>query len=86
SQTPEGLRFIDQVAKIAERNGIPFETHVRGGLSDANHLSAHCGIIMDGMGPFGQYAHSEDEYTTLDSFEPCVKLLCAILEDKASSL
>ena len=80
SQSEQGYRFIERVAEIAERNGLPFETHVRGGLSDANHLSAYCPVIMDGMGPFGEFAHSEREYTTLDSFEPCVRLLLSILE------
>ncbi|MBR0138548.1 MAG: M20 family metallopeptidase [Erysipelotrichaceae bacterium] len=86
SQTEEGLKFIDHVAEIAEKNDLPFKTHVRGGLSDANHLSSVCDIIMDGMGPFGKNAHSDDELTTVDSFEPCVKLLCCILEDAAYSI
>jgi len=80
SQTEKGKAFIEKVAEIAERNDLPFETHERGGLSDANHLSAYCPVIMDGMGPFGEFAHSEREYTTLDSFEPCVRLLTCILE------
>ncbi len=82
SQTEKGLEFIKRVERIAAANDIPFRTHVRGGLSDANHLCTVCPVIMDGMGPFGEFAHSEREYTTVSSFEPCVRLLCSILEDE----
>ena len=81
SQTEKGMKFVEQVAQIAARNDIEFMTHVRGGLSDANHLSDWCDVIMDGMGPFGEFAHSEREYTTVDSVEPCVRLLCHILAE-----
>ncbi|MBQ9037174.1 MAG: M20 family metallopeptidase [Erysipelotrichaceae bacterium] len=81
NQSEEGMKFVEEVARIAERNNIPFKTHVRGGLSDANHLSKVCSIILDGMGPFGEFAHSVKEYTTVDSAEPCVRLLVHILEE-----
>ena len=81
NQTEEGMKFVEEVADIAKRNDIPFKTHVRGGLSDANRLSEVCPVIMDGMGPFGEFAHSVREYTTVDSAEPCVRLLIKILEE-----
>ena len=80
-QSEEGYRYIDHVKKIAEDMGIRFEEKKRGGLSDANHLASVCPIILDGMGPFGGYAHSEKEYMSLSSVKPCVELFIKILED-----
>ena len=84
-QTEEGWKYIEHVRKIAESLGIPFEERKRGGLSDANHLSEVCSIIMDGMGPFGQYAHGEKEYMTIDSVEPCIRLFEGVLDDLAEN-
>jgi glutamate carboxypeptidase len=80
-QSKQGWEYIERVRKIAEDLGMKFEERKRGGLSDANHLSSVCPIIMDGMGPFGSNAHSEKEYMTLSSVEPCVNLFLRILED-----
>ena len=80
-QSEKGWAYIERVGKIAESMDIKFEERKRGGLSDANHLSSVCDIIMDGMGPFGGNAHSEKEYMTLSSVEPCVNLFLKILED-----
>ena len=80
-QSEEGWKYIERVGKIAEKMGMEFKEKKRGGLSDANHLSAVCPIILDGMGPFGSNAHSEKEYMTLSSVEPCVELFINILED-----
>ena len=80
-QSEEGWEYIRRVKKIAEDMGMKFEERKRGGLSDANHLAEVCPIIMDGMGPFGSNAHSEKEYMSLSSVEPCIRLFLAILED-----
>ncbi|MBQ4425118.1 MAG: M20 family metallopeptidase [Lachnospiraceae bacterium] len=85
NQTEEGLAYIARVREIARREGIPFEDKDRGGLSDANHLSRFCPIVLDGMGPEGQFDHSPKEFSTVSSVEPCVRLLLALLEDLAIS-
>ena len=66
---------------IAQRLGLPFQQKDRGGLSDANHLAACGPICSDGMGPHGALDHSEKEFSIIDTIQPCVQLLCAVLED-----
>lgn len=80
-QTPEGLEYIENVKKIANDMGLEFYEKKRGGLSDANHLSEVCPIIMDGMGPCGMYAHSEKECMDVRSVEPCIELFERVLDD-----
>ena len=82
-QTEEGYQYIAHVKEIADSLGIPFVEKKRGGLSDGNHLSDVCPIILDGMGPYGENAHGEKEYSTVDSLEPCVRLFEALLDDLA---
>lgn len=83
-QTEQGWAYIDHVKGIAESLNIPFFEKKRGGLSDGNHLCDICPIIMDGMGPYGEGAHSESEFTALDSLENCVRLFEAVLDDLAA--
>ena len=80
-QSEQGWEYIARVKKIANEMDMEFEERKRGGLSDANHLAEVCPIIIDGMGPFGSNAHSEKEYMSLSSVEPCVDLFLKILED-----
>jgi glutamate carboxypeptidase len=66
--------------------GQTFATKKRGGLSDANHISA-CGCTtIDGLGPTGDFDHSEDEYLELSTIEPTMDfvygLLCKIAQQK----
>ncbi len=84
NQTEKGRKFINYVRGIAAREKIPFAEKDRGGLSDANHLAVVCPICMDGMGPGGRYDHSPKEFCLIDSIDPCVKLLVAVLEDVAT--
>lgn len=72
--------------EASEELGIPFKTKKRGGLSDANHISA-CGCAtLDGLGPTGDFDHSEDEYLELSTIEPNLllsyRLLCKLAAQK----
>ena len=74
--------------KVSDKLGLQLAYKNRGGLSDANHISA-CGCAtLDGMGPTGDADHSEDEYLELSTIEPnlCFSygLLCEIAEEKAN--
>ena len=80
-QSEEGWKYINRVKGIAQDLEMEFEIQKRGGLSDANHLAEVCPYIIDGMGPFGAFAHSDKEYMDLNSVEPCIKLINAILKD-----
>ena len=85
TKTPEALAHIAHMESLAESLGIPFTQKDRGGLSDANHLSTTGAICSDGMGPHGALDHSEKEYSIIDTIQPCVQLLCAVLEDLSQS-
>jgi len=80
-QSEEGLEYIKHVEKLANDMGMKFYEKKRGGLSDANHLSEVCPIILDGMGPCGSYAHSEKECMYISTVEPCINLFEKILDD-----
>lgn len=83
NQSKEGLGYIKHVENIAKKMNLEFYEKPRGGLSDANHLSQVCPIILDGMGPFGTYSHSEKENMVISSVEPSVELIMNILKDLA---
>ena len=85
TKTPEALAHIAHMEEIAKKLGLEFEQKDRGGLSDANHLSTTGAICSDGMGPHGALDHSEKEYSIIDTIQPCVQLLCAVLEDLSQS-
>lgn len=82
-QTPQGLAYIEQVKAKAAELGIAFDSRRRGGLSDANHLCRVCPVILDGMGPVGEFGHSEKETLYLDTVDDCVRLHIALLEELA---
>lgn len=83
-KTPETAAFVERLKSIAEKMGIGFEEKLRGGGSDGNHLSkAGPKIVLDGMGPHGANDHSDRENGYIPSVEPCVALLCAMLDEIA---
>jgi len=75
------LEYLGTVEDIAAGLGQRFEVEHRGGVSDGNILAADRPelICLDGMGPSGWKAHSPEEYLLLDSVEPCIDLMCALL-------
>lgn len=83
SKSEEEAKHAACMEQLAKKMGIPFRQQDRGGVSDVNHL-ALCGCICsDGMGPHGALDHSENEYSMVNSIEPCVQLLCSVLEVQA---
>ncbi len=62
------------VADIERITGIKLSTEERGGVSDANIVSA-CGVItLDGMGPFGDGDHTVHERANKQSFDERIAL------------
>ena len=78
--TEETWAYVDQARAIAASLGQEFQGGWRGGLSDANHMAPFCPIVIDGMGPRGQYGHSERECMDLTGVEPCIDLCKALIE------
>lgn len=84
--TEKTMALCELAKEVCAELGQTFETKKRGGLSDANHISA-CGCTtIDGLGPTGDFDHSEDEYLELSTIEPTMDfvygLLCKIAERK----
>ncbi len=75
--------YIKRVTEMAAANGIDFYTKKRGGLSDANHISACGPICVDGLGPTGDCDHSDKEYLEISTIEPNLKLVYLMLCDLA---
>lgn len=73
--------YIKRVTAMAAANGIDFYTKKRGGLSDANHICAQGPICVDGLGPTGDFDHSDKEYLEISTIEPNLKLVYLMLCD-----
>ena len=84
--TEKTMALCELAKEVCAELGQTFETKKRGGLSDANHISA-CGCTtIDGLGPTGDFDHSEDEYLELSTIKPNIEfsyhLLCKLAEQK----
>jgi glutamate carboxypeptidase len=76
-------RLWDQIAKIGTRLGQEMELIATGGGSDGNFTSAMGIPTIDGMGPRGGRAHSEDEFLDLKSITPTVQLVSEVCKAAA---
>jgi len=77
------LAYLERAKLIAEGLGQKFEVKPRGGLSDANDISKHTTVCIDGLGPRGELDHGLDEYMILSSIEECFALMSTMLADIA---
>ncbi len=70
--------LIRSLERIVKRT-IP--TQERGGVSDANILSSHGVVTLDGLGPFGDGDHTPHERASKQSFEERIALSTALFYD-----
>ena len=73
----------DRIAQIGTDLGQEMKLIATGGGSDGNFTSALGIPTIDGMGPRGGRAHSEDEFLDLESITPCVQLVSEICKAAA---
>jgi glutamate carboxypeptidase len=59
------------------------EAPLQGGGSDANLLSAHGVPTIDGLGPYGQHFHSQQEWSSLQSLRRRTQALALVLAEEA---
>ena len=69
----------DFVEKINQLCAVNLPTEKRGGVSDANIISAQGVITLDGWGPFGDGDHTIHERASKKSFNERIKLVSQIL-------
>ena len=75
-QTIELLKVIKSVGKEL---GIEIKDMATGGGSDASFTSAKGVATIDGLGPIGGNAHSEEEYLEIDSLVERTNLLAHVI-------
>lgn len=74
--SPEQMAFVDKINTLCNVN-LP--TEKRGGVSDANVISAQGVATLDGWGPFGDGDHTVNERASKKSFEERIALVSQIL-------
>ena len=67
----ESLELVKNIKKITN---ISLKTQERGGVSDANIVSANGVVTLDGFGPYGDGDHTVHERALKSSFESRIKL------------
>lgn len=77
--------YVERMKAVAQRMGITLSLKKRGGMSDANHMSACGPVCIDSLGPHGGSSHSEQEYLDIDAIEPytqfAYELICDLAQD-----
>jgi len=79
----KALAYEQRIKALSEANGIPYKSKKRGGLSDANHICACGPICIDGLGPTGDFDHSDKEYLEISTIETNTRFAYLLLLDLA---
>lgn len=79
------MAYVERMRSVAQRMGRPLLLKKRGGMSDANHISAFGPVCIDSLGPTGDFDHSDREYLAIDTIEPftqfAYELICDLAEN-----
>ncbi|MBE9535256.1 MAG: M20 family metallopeptidase [Proteobacteria bacterium] len=75
--SPATQQFVADIERISNQK---IQTEERGGVSDANILSSHDVITLDGFGPFGDGDHTVHERALKSSFAERISLTTTLLE------
>ena len=66
--------LVEKINKAAEMAGFTAQWVDAGGGSDANHMAPTGIAVADGLGPIGDYGHSDKECLMFDSIEQRVRM------------
>lgn len=75
------IALLDVIRSVGETLNIDIKDVATGGSSDASFTSAKGIATVDGLGPVGGNAHSEDEYLELDSLVERALLLAKTIQE-----
>ena len=76
----EGNMALFAVAKVCgEKLGLTFDHEFVGGGSDGNAISAMGVPTLDGLGAWGDCAHSPEEFMYIDQYIPRIALLASLI-------
>ncbi|HCU80527.1 MAG TPA: hypothetical protein DGN60_05115 [Chloroflexi bacterium] len=84
-RTPEIAQAFQKAAEIGKSLGLSLQEGSTGGGSDANIIAPYQIPILDGLGPQGDGAHTNNESLTLSSMAPRTALLAGILSEWLSN-
>ncbi|WP_342669986.1 M20/M25/M40 family metallo-hydrolase [Domibacillus iocasae] len=80
-ETKKSKRLLKEVKDIGKQVGLTIHGESTGGASDASFTAEEGIPTIDGMGPVGEFSHSEtDEYTVIDSLIERTALLAKTIE------
>jgi glutamate carboxypeptidase len=74
---PVVAKYLKAIEKFESRKVI---SHASGGVGDVNHFSREGIIILDGLGPVGGNAHTENEFLVLSTIESRSQILTHFLQ------
>lgn len=79
--TKESHELLERVKEAGKEIGLEIHGESTGGSSDASFTSSIGVATIDGLGPIGEFSHSEtDEYTVVDSLIERTALLAKTIE------
>lgn len=74
------IALLKKIQEVGKELGIEIKDVATGGGSDASFTSAKGIATIDGLGPIGGLAHSEDEYLEIDSLTERADLLACTIQ------
>ena len=78
---PLMARTFRQAQQIGARLGLALKRGGTGGGSDANFVAPLEAAVLDGLGPLGRGAHTDDEYVEIASLAERTALLSALVTE-----
>ena len=78
--TEKTMALCRDIDDIGQEIGVEFGWMASGGGSDGSFAAAAGTPTIDGLGPVGGGAHSENEYLEIDTIIPRYELLCRIIQ------
>jgi len=74
------IELLDVIKLVGEELGIDIKDMATGGGSDASFTSAKGVATIDGLGPIGGKAHTEEEYLEIESLVERTELLTRVIQ------
>lgn len=78
-ETPANMALFELARECGEKLGLEFSHQFVGGGSDGNAVSAMGIPTLDGLGGWGDGAHSSEEYLLIDQYVPRIALLASLI-------
>lgn len=83
-QSSGNRELFEHVRRQADKLGLPLTEEFRQGVSDASNIAAQGVPVLDGLGPIGEFDHSDREYMLKNSLVQRCQLLAVTLPSLAS--